>query len=161
LAFPIWTMTTEDLKNLINIIVAQARRLTATRTNEGGAPVNYACVFAQSEDEYSELVDAAHRLGTVTQETAMGPVFKIEPLETAAGRLELLKIRKPDPIRKERGDADFTVSDYEKFKQTYLGRPGFRLIARPELEMMELADPAYDVLAYFSYPTLVEVLKIN
>jgi hypothetical protein len=153
-------MTIDQLKKLVQEIVEDASRLCAARTSEGSAPVNYACVFAQSEIEYEELVNLARQLGPVVRETAMGPVFHTAPLETVAGNLELLKIRRPDPKRKERGDADFTVADYESFKKTYLGQPGFGIIRRPEMEMIELIDPRYNVIAYFSHPTLAAVLKI-
>lgn len=116
-------MKIEDLKKLVQEIVSEAQRLNAAHTSEKKAPVNYACVFAQSEAEYKELIDLVRRLGTIAQETAMGPVFHIAPLATAAGDLELLKIRRPCPNRPERGDADFTVTDYETFKKTYHGKP--------------------------------------
>ena len=73
----------------------------------------------------------------------------------------MLKIRRPDPKRPERGDADFTVSDYQTFKKTQLGKPGFGLIERTNMEMLELVDPDFDVLAYYSHPTLAEVLGIQ
>jgi hypothetical protein len=154
-------MIIADLKKLIPEIVAEAQRLSITHTTEKKAPVNYACIFAQSETEYVELINIAHQLGPIVQETAMGPVFHIAPLSTAAGTLELLKIRRPDPKRPEKGDADFTVADYESFKKTYLGRPGFGIIRRSEMEMIELIDLSYNAIAYFSHPTLAAILKIN
>ena len=154
-------MTHSDLKKRVQEIVNEAHHLNAAHTYARDAPVNYACVFAQSDNEYAELVDLARQLGPIVQETAMGPVFHIASLDTMAGPLELLKIRRPDPKRPERGDADFTVADYEIFKKTYLGQPGFGIIRRPEMEMIELIDPAYNVIAYFSHPTLAVVLKIN
>ncbi|MBI4092820.1 MAG: hypothetical protein HY420_02745 [Candidatus Kerfeldbacteria bacterium] len=153
-------MTVDELKKLTREIVAEARRLSAAHTYQGEAPVNYACIFTQNLSEYEEMVNVARKLGPVAEDTAMGPVFHISPLTTDAGMLRLLKIRRPDPKRPERGDADFTVADYEKFKESYIGRPGFGLIKRPEMEMVELADPAFNVLAYFSHPTLAEVLKL-
>ena len=94
-------------------------------------------------------------------ETATGPVFFISPLSTSAGKLNILKIRKPDPNRPERGDADFTVPDFPAFKEKYLGKSGFSLIKRPTMEMVELSNPSFNVLAYYSYPTLAEVLQLN
>ena len=154
-------MTINDFKKLVQEIVAEARRLSVAYTAEEKAPVNYACVFAQGEAEYQELVDLARTLGPIVQETATGPVFHIAPLATVAGNLELLKIRRPDPKRPERGDADFTVADYENFKKTYLGKPGFGIIKRPEMEMIELIGPSYNAIAYFSHPALATILKIN
>jgi hypothetical protein len=155
------TMTTDNLKKLVKDIVAKARLLSAKHTNEGNAPVNYACVFTQSQSEYQEVLDLARTLGSIADETATGPVFHIEPLHTDAGEVRLLKVRRPDPKRPERGDADFTVTNYQTFKGTYLGKPGFSLIERKDMEMMELIDPSFDVLAYYSHPTLAEVLKLR
>lgn len=154
-------MTVDELKKLAQEIVAESRRLNAAHTSEQQAPVNYACVFTQSASEYEEMIKVARQLGPVAQDTAMGPVFHITPLSTAAGTLRLLKIRRPDPKRRERGDADFTVTDYETFKRTYLGKPGFGLIKRTDMEMIELIDSSYDVIAYYSHPTLAAVLKLN
>ena len=154
-------MTIDNLKMLVREIVAEAWQAVAARTFEANAPVNYACVFAQSAAEYEELVGLARQLGPIVQATAMGPVFHIAALATDCGDLELLKIRRPDPKRREKGDADFTVADYASFKKTYLGQPGFSLIKRPEMEMIELIDPSHNALAYFSHPTLAEILKIG
>lgn len=154
-------MTIENLKRLVRKLVDEASQLNAARTSEGKALVNYACVFAKTDDEYADLVNLARQLGPVAQDTAMGPVFYIAPLVTVAGSLELLKIRRPDPKRLERGNADFTVADYEGFKKTYLGQTGFGIIKRPEMGMIELIDPAYNVIAYFSNPTLAAILKIH
>jgi hypothetical protein len=154
-------MTTDELKTLTRDIVTEARQLSAAHTNERDAPVNYACIFAQSDAEYEDLVTVAHQLGPVAADTPTGPVFHIAPLSTDGGTLRLLKIRRFDPKRPERGDADFTVADYTTFKKTHLGRPGFGLITRAEMEMIELADPSFKVLAYYSHPTLAVVLKLK
>jgi len=154
-------MKVDELKTLAREIVAESRRLSAAHTSEQQAPVNYACVFTQSTAEYEEMVKVARQLGPVARETPTGPVFYIAPLSTVAGTLRLLKIRRPDPKRRERGDADFTVADYELFKNTHLGKPGFSLIKRTGMEMIELIDPSYNVIAYYSHPTLADVLKLN
>lgn len=154
-------MTIEELKKHIREIVAEARRLYIANTQKEKMPVNYACVFSQSEAAYQDLANLAGQLGAIAQDTAMGPVFRITPLSTVAGDLELLKIRRPDPGRKEMGDADFTVAGYEDFKKEYLGKPGFSLIKRPNMEMVELIDSRYNAVAYFSHPTLAIILKLN
>jgi hypothetical protein len=153
-------VTLDDLKNLVQEIVAESRALSDKHTSERNLPVNYVCIFSQSESEYKELLSLARQLGTVAQETAMGPVFHIAPISTGAGDLHLLKIRHPDPKRPQRGDADFTLPDYQKFKETHLHQPGFNLIERKDMEMIELADPAFNVLVYYSHPPLAEALGL-
>ena len=151
-------MKAEELKKLVQKIVADSLLLSSAHTSEQKAPVNYACIFAHSAQEYEEMVEAARQLGTIAQETPTGPVFHISLLSTVAGDLPLLKIRRPDQKRPERGDADFTVSDYDSFKNAYLGKPGFSLIKRTNMEMIELLDQSYDVIAYYSHPTLAELV---
>lgn len=149
-------MELEALKTIVLGIVEEARRLKNRRTDQPTAPVNYACIFSQSLSEYEELLRVTEGVGTIIQDTKAGPVFKIPPVSTSAGELQLLKIRRPDPGRPERGDADFTVSDYASFKLKYLSEPGFGLIQRENFEMLELVDPGFNALAYFSHPPLTE-----
>ncbi|MFH0829277.1 MAG: hypothetical protein V1907_03815 [Candidatus Kerfeldbacteria bacterium] len=151
----------DDLKRFVRSIVAEARLLNAAHTYEHDAPVNYACIFTQNSAMYEEIVKVAHQLGQVAENTSMGPVFHIAPLSTDAGTLRLLKVRRPDLKRLERGDADFTVFDYDSFKKKCLGKFGFSLIKREKMEMIELIDPSFNVLAYYSHPTLAEVLKLK
>ncbi len=155
-------MLTEELKNLVKEIVEHTRALKDRHTLEKDAPVNYACVFTQSQSEYEMLVAAARQLGAVVKETTKGQLFRIVlPLKTSAGELQLLKIRVPDPTRPERGDADFTIADYPTFKNTVLSRPEFKLIQKEGFEMIELMDPSFKVRAYFSHPPLDQQLRLR
>jgi hypothetical protein len=142
-------------------IVKQAAKLKDTYTSEEAAPVNYACIFAQSQEEYDAFIKSANEIGKIIDNTPSGPLFKIDPLDTVSGRLQLLKVRAPDTTRPERGDADFTVSDYPTFKRRYLAKPGFRLIKKDKFEMIELMDSySFNVRAYFSNPPLDKQLGI-
>ncbi|MFZ3077867.1 MAG: hypothetical protein WA139_05395 [Candidatus Aenigmatarchaeota archaeon] len=142
-------------------IVDHASVLKNKHTNEKSAPVNYACIFSQNMEEYETLLEAARKIGTVMKETPTGLLFHIRPMNTVSGKLKLLKIRLPDSTRPERGDADFTVSDYSDFKKKYLPKKGFRLIKREDFEMIELKDSEFGVRAYFSNPPLDEQLGIR
>ena len=147
--------------SLIQNIVSEASKLRDAKTTEHNAPVNYACIFSQSNEEYESLLKIANQFGRIVHETKMGPVFYLDQINTLAGDIRLVKIRKPDPKRHERGDANFTVSDYQAFKKTYLDTPCFGIIERPNMEMIELADPKFNVLAYFSNPPLGKVLNLE
>ncbi len=153
-----------NVKNLIKSvqeIVKRANTLKDKHTSEKNAPVNYACVFCQNDEQYDSLVALAQEIGKVIEETLTGPLFHIQPLDTIAGKLQLLKIRKPDATRPELGDADFTVSNYPEFKKKYLSQKGFSLIIRKSFEMIELTDSKFNVRAYFSNPPLNKQLKIR
>ena len=154
-------MNTNDLKNRVKIIVEKAAVLKNKYITDKNTPVNYACIFSQSKEEYNELLEAARKIGNVIKETPTGLLFHIEPLQTIAGTLKLLKIRIPDPTRPELGDADFTVSNFSKFKEKYLSKTGFKLIKREDFVMIEIIDPEFDVRAYFSNPPLDVQLDIR
>jgi len=145
-------MNSDFLKAIAKNITFQAKALKDRHTTEINAPVSYVCIFAQLEDEYNELTEAVEKIGKVIKKTESGLLYRIPNLETASGILKILKIRIPDPTKPERGDADFNVADYPSFKEEYLSRPGFKLITRPDMEMIELMEPNCVVRTYFSNP---------
>lgn len=153
-------MDVAALKQLVEEIVKKSNDLKNKHTSEKKAPVNYACIFCQNDEQYDSLVALAQEIGKVIEETPTGPLFHIQPLDTIAGKLQLLKIRKPDATRPELGDADFTVLNYPEFKNKYLPQKGFKLIVRENFEMIELVDPQFNVRAYFSNPPLNEQLRL-
>jgi hypothetical protein len=144
------TRIIEKVKN----IVKDAKELKDKHIEYKEIPVNYACIFSQSEDEYKDLNDVVKEIGKVIKETLSGNLYQIQPIETVAGDLQLLKIRKPDATRPERGDADFTVPNFEDFKTKYLERNGYKLIPKDGFVMIELIDPKFNVRVYFSNPPL-------
>jgi len=153
-------MDAEDLKIKVKGIVEKATTLKNKHIDDKDTPVNYACIFSQSKDEYKELFEAARKIGKLIKETPTGPLFRIEPLQTISGTLKLLKIRTPDPTRPERGDADFTVSNFPEFEKKYLSKPCFKVMKKEKFYMVELMDSDFDVRAYFSNPPLDKQLKI-
>lgn len=74
--------------------------------------------------------------------------------------LKLVKIRRPDPLRKERGDADFNTN-YPEFKRKYQHKPQFELVDRGNFEMLRLSDPKFDTMACFSNIPLSESLNLK
>lgn len=153
-------MNKEQLIALVKEIVLKASELKNRYPDAIDAPVNYACIFTHSDEEFFQLSVLASELGTVIKDTPTGPLFHIQPLKTCAGILKLLKIRKHDEAHKDLGDADFTLSDYLKFKAEHLDQEGFKLMVRPDMEMIELMDKNYPTRAYFSYPPLDKQLDI-
>lgn len=154
-------MTEDALKSLAQDIVEAAVRLKDAKTDMRGISVGYACLFSRSEDEYHDLRQIVETFGKEIKSTPTGSVYQIPPLETAAGPLRILKVRIPDATRTERGDADFNLPDYEKFKESILGREGFTLIPRGDSEMIELMDPEADVRVYFSNPPVERQLGFD
>jgi len=153
-------MTKKELEKMIQLIVSQAKKLKDKHIGEDESPVNYAAIFSQNNEEYESLLEAAKTFGDIVLKTETGPLFKITPLNTIAGALKLVKIRKPDKSRPERGDADFTVDDYSKIKKDFSDKENFKLIKRENFEMIELMDSEFNVRTYFSNPPLDKQLKI-
>lgn len=154
-------MDIEDLKIKVKNIVEKATTLKNKYIDDKNTPVNYACIFSQTKEEYDELLEVTRKIGKVIKETPTGLLFQIEPLQTISGVLKLLKIRIPDPTRPELGDADFTVSNFPDFEKKYLSESGFKLIQRNDFKMIELMDSEFDVRVYFSNPPLDEQLNIK
>lgn len=155
-------MNTEDLKIIVQSIVEKATTLKNKHINNKNTPVNYACIFSQSQEEYDELLVASRKIGKVIEDMPSGVLFQITPVNTVSGVLQILKIRIPDVTRPERGDADFTVPNYPEFKKKYLSKEGWKLIKkREDFEMLELMDSKFDVRVYFSNPPLDVQLGIK
>ncbi len=149
------------MKRKVQDIVGRATTLKNKHIDEKNTPVNYACIFSQSKEEYNSLIEVTTRIGKAIKETPTGLLFQIRSLSTVSGKLKLLKIRLPDATRPELGDADFTVSNFPDFRKKYLLKSGFRLIKREDFEMVELVDSEFAVRAYFSNPPLAEQLCIK
>ena len=154
-------MKIEGLKIKVQDIVKQATSLKNKYIMDKNTPVNYACIFSQSKEEYEELLEAVQKIGNIIKETPTGLLFYINPLNTVSGVLKLLKVRLPDATRPELGDADFTISNFSDFKKKYLSKDGFKLIKREDFEMIELIDSEFDVRVYFSNPPLDKQLDIK
>jgi hypothetical protein len=147
-------MDKENLKLIVKKIVEQACALKNKHIDDKNAPVNYACIFSQNKEEYNSLIEITKKIGKIIKETPTGSLFKINPIDTVSGKLQLLKIRIPDTTRPERGDADFTVSNFPEFKKRYLSKKEFKLIEREDFEMIELVDSEFEVRVYFSNPPI-------
>src|SRR3989339_1566820 len=152
-------MKTKDLKIRVKDIVEKATVLKDKHIDEKNTSVNYACIFSQNKKEFDELLAVAKKIGKVVKETPTGLLFHIEPLQTISGVLKLLKIRIPDPTRPERGDADFTISNFPEFEKKYLSKSGFKILRKPDFYMIELMNSDFDVRAYFSNPPLDRQLE--
>lgn len=153
-------MTNEDVTKIIDYIIGECVALKNKYVQERDLKADYICIFSHSQEEYNELLKYAQLIGRVADETPTGSVFAFNaPPETIAGRPKMLKIRKPDEKRPQRGDVDFNT-DYGAFKKRYLDGKRFTLIKRENFEMIELKDDTYNVLVYFSSIPLSKQLGI-
>ena len=144
-------MDRNQFEQIIKHITALGVKAIKDNTEETDYQVDYVAIFANNDTEFGLLFEIAHSLG---QEKVMGlastgSTFLLRtPIETEAGLVSYIKIRKPDPTKPQRGGPDFRIKNYEQFKQKYLQKSDkFRLIVRKNYEMIELK--AVDVLVYF------------
>ncbi len=148
-----------DLIKTIQYIVSKSIELKNKFTDASSAPVEFACIFCQNEEEYNKFTSTIEKLGKIVENTPSGFTYLLDlPFKTIAGPLKLVKIRKPD-FRKERGDADFNT-DYRELKEKYLNSPKFELVKYGTFEMMRLSDPNFDVMTCFSDIPKSKSLKI-
>lgn len=154
-------MSEQDVIALIQLIVRRSVELKNAFTEELAAPVEFVCIFCQNEEEYKQFINSIETLGKFVERTQSGFTYLLDkPIETAAGSLRLVKIRKPDPQRTERGDADFNT-DYISFKKKYQKDSRFELVKREFFEMLRLSNPNFDVMACFSNIPKSKILGIK
>ena len=140
----------DNLKKTIQYIAKCSNELKNIHTNETAAPIEFVCIFCQNEDEYNDFTKNISRIGRVAEDTSSGFTYLLDkPINTVAGPLRLVKVRKPDIQRRERGDADFNT-DYTNFGEKYQNNSRLELVKRNTFEMLRLSDPNYDVMACFS-----------
>lgn len=144
-------MTKEELEIIVVYIVNQGLRAIKENTSEKELPLDYMGIFAEDDSEFKEINELLKTLGTPGDKTATasGITYILKKsFITPAGPLKVLKIRKPDLTRTQRGAPDFRINNYLKFKEKYLSSGGnFSLMIRPKYEMIELKG--IDVLVYF------------
>lgn len=146
-------MTKQDLEKIVNYIVNQGLKAISDNTNETDLLIDYMGIFAEDDTEFLEIKRLLNTLGKLGDKTATksGSTFLLDvPFETPAGPLKVLKIRKPDSTRSQRGAPDFRVKNYPEFKEKYFlteKNSNFSLMIREKYEMLELKG--VDVLVYF------------
>ena len=151
----------EELIKLIEYIVGRSAELKDKYTDAKDAPVEFACVFCQSDEEYRKLDNLVKKYGKVVESTPSGDTHLLnESVGTLSGPLWFFKVRKFDPGMHGRGDADFNTN-YSEFSRKYGGKPNFELIKRDNFEMLRLSDPDFDVMACFSNIPKNKVLGIE
>lgn len=143
-------MTELNLIKLVQDIIAESVKLKNKHTDEIEAKVEFGDIFSKDNKEYQKLTEAISKMGKVVYTTPTGNIYNLKKsIETIAGKLSLVKVRRPDNKLRFLGDADFNT-DYDKFKQKYQNNPNFELIIRDKFEMLRLSSPDFDVMACFS-----------
>ncbi|MBU0975821.1 MAG: hypothetical protein ABIE03_01575 [Patescibacteria group bacterium] len=144
-------MNKKELYKIIRYIVSCARGAIQKNTDFNNLPLDYLAIFSKNEKEFRALEKLVRSLGEEVEKNthSTGYTYLLDqPIDTEAGELKLLKVRKPDQTRPQRGAPDFRVPRYPAFKDKYLYSSGnFTLMIRKDFEMIELKGN--DVLVYF------------
>jgi hypothetical protein len=138
-------------EKIIKHIVEHGIEAINANTDEFPVTLDYLAIFAEDEAEYQDMMEYTQEFGEIVDKhkAKSGKTILLKnPIKTEAGPLKVLKIRRPDPTRPQRGAPDFKVGEYEDFKKKYLMENGnFTLMLRKDFEMIELKG--IDVLVYF------------
>lgn len=154
-------MDKKELVSIVNYIINQGLKAIKENTKGIDVIIDYVAICSRDEDEFTGLRRTTQSFGkevdTGTAKT--GHTFLLDkPIITTVGPLRLVKIRKPDPTRPQRGAPDFKVKNYKQFKDKYLRSSGnFTLMLRKDYEMVEIKG--VNVLVYIPNKTLSERLK--
>jgi len=155
-------MNINDVYDLVKNIVNKSNDLKNKYTDEINAKVNYVCIFCKDDNDFNDYISLLKNDNNdIIEDTYSGPLFRLKDLETVAGTLKLLKVRRYDDKHLDLGDADFTVSNYAEFKNKYINKPNFKLISGEGYEMIELMEEGNEVRVYFSNPPLDKELGIK
>src|SRR4051812_43424363 len=112
-------MDQNKLLKTINYLIIECNRLKNKYVDETSLEIDYVCIFSQNENEYNELYKAAKSIGKIADDTITGPIFTFNKSIMSSSKMpNVLKIRKPDITRPQKGDVDFTT-DYPYFKNKY------------------------------------------
>ncbi len=151
----------DNLISTIHYIISNSVELKNKYTNTSSARIEFACIFCQNEEEYKQFTHSINTLGKIVERTESGYTYLLhKPFTTVVGPLRLIKIRKQDDQRVERGDANFNTN-YTEMKKLYEGNSKFELIKRESFEMLRLTDPKFDVMVCFSNIPKSKVLGIE
>jgi hypothetical protein len=154
-------MVKEELYEIVQYIVRQGVQAIQANMGEQDAIIDYLAIFAKDEEEYGAIERILESTGVeIDKETTRtGRTFLLnEPIETPAGLLTAVKIRKPDATRPQRGAPDFKIRNYQALKEKFLQTSGnVTLMARKDYEMIEIKG--VDVLVYIPSKTVHERIK--
>jgi len=147
----------QTIQQVLEYIIPKTIELNNKYISSEIMEINYSAIFCQNQEEWENFNNQMILLATIIDNTPTGPLYKFnEPVKTIIGDLQLLKIRKYNKDHSQRGDADFTTKNYESFKNKYLEDTNhFNVIKRPNFEMVELKDPDFNVMSYFSSIPLI------
>jgi hypothetical protein len=153
-----------DIKTLILYIARYAYSIKNKLFSDIKGSIDYVALFSQDYETYQKLDAEVSKLGKIVEATETGKTYLLFdplPLGDNNDMARFIKVRLPETGKDQIGDVDFRLDDYELAKPFLLSLPGTQLIKRNYYEMIELRDHNYNILVYFSHPSLSESLGFN
>ncbi len=128
-------------------------------------------IFSHYDDEFARLKGFREQL-TDASEHWNGKYFRLhEPITIDAGGgiprtvYTHLYVRKPDPAKPHVGDVDFVMDrrEYAGLKSSlkYEAVRGMTVLDRPDLDLIKLSDPGFDVLSFIGRKTMAQNLAVG
>jgi hypothetical protein len=112
-------------------------------------PIDTLKVFSHYFDEYDLLEGIVSSKGPKSKFTQGMNYYSNVDLTISGEHILWLGVRKPDPYRSQVGCGDFSVADYDGFKDKYLDlEHGYVREIMDDRDMLEIWHPDFDVLGY-------------
>jgi hypothetical protein len=146
-------MLSDKITEIYEFIVNKAISVVGTNVEKEDltGKINFASIYAQSEDEYERLSRELKLNGVVFDKQKTGTYYKLnQPIMIKDNLITICRVRKFDKNIHERGYCDFQVNNYEEFKCKYSQQKHFSLIFNQHgIEMVELLVPDSNIRIYF------------
>lgn len=133
-------------------------KLKVTDTN-----LEFISVFAQNAEEYERYLEELLNIGTLFDESTTGVFISLErPLSTSLGGISVIKVRKPNEERRDLGNANYFVNDFQSFLNKYSKTDYFSVSSDSEgIKLATLEEVNANSFVVIRESSLLEKLSLN
>lgn len=133
-------------------------KLKVTDTN-----LEFISVFAQNAAEYESYQEELLSIGTLFVESSTGVFISLNrPLSTSLGGISVIKVRKPSEERKDLGNANYFVNDFQSFLNKYSKTDYFSVSSDSEgIKLATLEEVNANSFIVIRESSLLEKLSLN
>lgn len=149
------------MEEVVKFVIDEGTALKDKYVKDIPMSLDYVCIFCQNQKELQEFTAKVEKLGKVVKETETGNLYLINEKYPDENGTKIIKVRIPDETKKERGDLDFCIDDYGRYKEELLKLDCSKLIVRQDSEMIELMDKDFNARVYFSNPPVRKQLNLR
>ncbi len=130
------------------------------KVNFSGANLEFVSLFAQSPEEYDRFREELLIEGSFFAESKTGIFIQFEnPINTALGGVDLVKVRKPSADRQDLGNVNYYADDFQVFLSKYSNSDYFSVSSDSEgIKLVTLEDTESDFFVVVREFSLLEKL---